>query len=415
MQLQQQQMGQTQMQREGSETDLNGQPRPQSPMSGDSAPSPKRQRVDVGQFNGQQMGAGGRAQPGGPQMSNGATAAMLMQNGMDPNTMVGAQFPHLNGQAASTPATRQIYAQSLAQNQKAAMNESVTSKSMAGFAHEPEMMQAGPDGEIQMSPGYLQGSAVGQGPRAMALQPNQTGALADYQTQLMLLEKQNKKRLHMARHKTESNQRDGGARTDGQQGTPGQASNYAAPRMSPRGSRTGHSPIANDPNKRGTPNMGHNSPMPDGPNRGSPIPNNFDAGQMQFFQQPQMPINGPMRLPYSQPGFQGGNGIMSQAQQLEMFARQQNATRIANGNWAQGQITAQMMPQGQLGPQPSTDSSQARNPMPPPQAPSGGRVLPPSPPQAGAPPTPSQSNKTNPKSKKETEKSKKVGIVFKNH
>jgi len=409
-------MGQTQMQREGSETDLNGQPRAQSPMSGDSAPSPKRQRLDAGQFNGQQMGAGGRTQAGGPPMPNGATAAMLMQSGVDPNAMVGAQFPHLNGQAASTRAGVQIYAQSLAQNQKAAMNDSAIPKAMAGYAHDHEMMQAGPDVEMQISSGYLEGNMAGQGPRGMAGQPGQVSALADYQNQLMLLEKQNKQRLNMARHGPEVNQRDAVIRTNGSQGTAGQAPNYAAARMSPRGSRTGHSPGANDPSKRGTPNMGHNSPMPDGTGRGSPIPNSFDASPLQFFQPQPMAMNGHIRVPQAQQGFQGANGIINQQQQMEMFVRQQNAARMPNGNWAQGPMAAQMMPQGQLGPQPSADSSQARNPMPPPQAPSAGRVQPPpSPPQAGAISTPSQSNKPNPKPRKDSEKPpKKVRIPFKN-
>ena len=56
----QQQILANQMQREGSAIDINGQPRPQTPGSGDQ-PSPKRQRMNEG-FNGQ-MGPMGRGQP----------------------------------------------------------------------------------------------------------------------------------------------------------------------------------------------------------------------------------------------------------------------------------------------------------------------------------------------------------------
>jgi len=58
--LQQQMIAANQMQREGSSMDINGQPRPQTPGSGDQ-PSPKRQRLTEG-FNGQ-MGPMGRGQP----------------------------------------------------------------------------------------------------------------------------------------------------------------------------------------------------------------------------------------------------------------------------------------------------------------------------------------------------------------
>jgi len=57
-----QMMPQTQMQREGSSMD--GQQRPQTPGSGENEPSPKRQRIDGGNFNGQ-MPPMGRGQPQG--------------------------------------------------------------------------------------------------------------------------------------------------------------------------------------------------------------------------------------------------------------------------------------------------------------------------------------------------------------
>jgi len=58
-------MAQSQIQRENSVVDINGQMRPQTPNSIDQAPSPKRQRLDgsasftgaMGQLNrGQSMG-----------------------------------------------------------------------------------------------------------------------------------------------------------------------------------------------------------------------------------------------------------------------------------------------------------------------------------------------------------------------
>ena len=42
--------------------DINGQPRPPTPGSGDPAPSPKRQRLE-GSFNGAPIGPMGRGQP----------------------------------------------------------------------------------------------------------------------------------------------------------------------------------------------------------------------------------------------------------------------------------------------------------------------------------------------------------------
>jgi len=64
MMQQGQMMPQTQMQREGSAMD--GQQRPHTPNSGEIAPSPKRQRIDGGGFNGH-MGPMGRGQPQGMQ------------------------------------------------------------------------------------------------------------------------------------------------------------------------------------------------------------------------------------------------------------------------------------------------------------------------------------------------------------
>ena len=109
--IQQQQMMHTSMQRDGSGMDMGGQ-RPQSPA--DSAPSPKRQRLDGNAFNGQGMGPAGRGQPpnmqgqqvGNPSGPGANQNQLLLQNGINPNQLPPNQFdafqgstPHLQGKA----------------------------------------------------------------------------------------------------------------------------------------------------------------------------------------------------------------------------------------------------------------------------------------------------------------------------
>jgi hypothetical protein len=86
----------TMMQRDGS-VDMNNQ-RPPTPGSGDNAPSPsKRPRIEGQQFNGQQMGPGGRTQGmQNPQMGATTTGPgpnpTMMMNGMTAGEMPAGQF-----------------------------------------------------------------------------------------------------------------------------------------------------------------------------------------------------------------------------------------------------------------------------------------------------------------------------------
>lgn len=422
MKNQQQQMMQNQqMQRDGSQMDMNQ--RPQSPGSAENAPSPnKRPRLENG-FNGQQMGPGARSQGMQPQQMGATSAAqagqMLMANGIDPS-MTPQQFNAFQGQNPNVQAKGlQVYAQNLALQHKAALNNQQLAKEMnnAGMQNSP-MAQQGADG----SQDFFQGNANARmQPGAPGQQPAGNHALQDYQMQLMLLEQQNKKRLLMARQEQDNITQHPASAPVGQPGFP--------PAMSPQGSRAGPSPNPNDQMKRGTPKLNQaglpGSPMPDGSmpqNRSSPLPNGFDPNQMppgmppQFYQG-QM-ANGMMRPPSSHPGFQG----QMPQQQMEMLAR--NGGRMPNGGmWPQGG-PPQMMQQGQQqgGPQqgqgmqpgqqqgPPMGTPQQRNQqMPPPPAPSAGnengRTQPSSPAQPqNQPPTPSQGNKPNPKNKKKDDK-----------
>ncbi|EOD49654.1 putative camp-dependent protein kinase pathway protein [Neofusicoccum parvum UCRNP2] len=283
MKNQQQQMMQNQqMQRDGSQMDMNQ--RPQSPGSAENAPSPnKRPRLENG-FGGQQMGPGARSQGMQPQQM-GATAAsaaqagqMLMANGIDPNNMTPQQFSAFQGQNPNVQAKGlQVYAQNLALQHKAALNNQQLAKEMnnAGMQNSP-MAQQGADG----SQDFFQGNASARmQPGAPGQQPGGNHALQDYQMQLMLLEQQNKKRLLMARQEQDNITQHPASGPVGQPGFP--------PAMSPQGSRAGPSPGPNDQMKRGTPKLNQaglpGSPMPDGAmpqNRSSPLPNGFDPNQM---------------------------------------------------------------------------------------------------------------------------------------
>lgn len=364
MQQQQQHMvQQTQMQREGSQMDMNGQPRPQTPGSGE-APSPKRQRLEGGGFNGQ-MGPMGR--------------------GQNP-VMPGAQF---NGMPMQTP--------------------NAQAKPMQGMPN--------PAGLPQGSPADQSGEMFNNNNLRTMAQPganNSNHALQDYQMQLMLLEQQNKKRLLMARQEQDSQTGPGGP-------MPGQPG-FVAPAMSPSGSRTGPSPNPDEQMKRGTPKMapgGMPQPGLDMQGRASPIPG-FDPNQMN----PNMPPN--FQAMKMQAGMMGPNGQMMAAatshpafsaqmngqmtpQQMEMMRQQAMNAARPNGPWPQGPPPGMM--HGGQPQQPPNMTPQQRNAMPPPPAPATGdnqnRTQPSSPQQNAAPPTPSQTNKPAPK-KKESGKSKKA-------
>lgn len=190
-------MTQQPMQRDGSGGEMNGDQRPGSPMSGgESAPSPKRQRLD-GNFNSQQMGMGGRNSLGS-QLPNGAggnmEAMMMQQQGMNPRM-------------AMDPQGRNQYQMTLARHQMAAQQAILNNSGQNGMT-----LPAGPfnangspimaaDGG-QLDRGQLDMSMMGNAQMRNG-NGNQGGALADYQMQLMLLEQQNKKRLMMARQEQE--------------------------------------------------------------------------------------------------------------------------------------------------------------------------------------------------------------------
>ncbi|KAI9719269.1 MAG: hypothetical protein M1812_003599 [Candelaria pacifica] len=436
-QMKNQQMMHQAMQRDGSDNDINGQQRPNSPSSAENAPSPsKRPRLDGGPF----MMPNGRGQPQGmPGNSAQAVHAnqLLTANGINPGQLTPSQFNSFQQQNPTVQQKSiQVYAQNLAQHQRSALNNQTMPKGMtnaAGVPNQGSPMMQGADVQ-NLGPVVMNDFYTGQpAPQMRGMQGGngQGGnhALQDYQMQLMLLEQQNKKRLMMARQEQDLQQR-----PDGAPGPNGQAA--FPPGMSPQGSRSGQSPGPNDQMKRGTPKINPSglpgSPLPDGsmPNtRGSPGPMNFQPGQMppdmtpQLYQQQMktmgdmamggVPHGNVMRPPSSHPQPLGGHQF--NPAQLELIARQQQqqvqvqqAGRMPNGNWQQGpQGQMAMMQQPPPGQQPQPmGTPQARNQqMPPPQAPpaganTNGRTQPSSP-QPPVAPSPQQSNKANPKGKKE--------------
>ena len=404
----QQMMQHHQMQRDGSDIDINGQ-RPRTPSSGDNAPSPtKRPRLEGGSFNGQQMMVNGRGPPQGlpgQQMMNHPNAhanKLLVHAGINPNTLSQQQLETFQNQNyAVQQKSIQVYNNNLQQPGRQAMpNPGISSQGSP-------MMQP----NLDINPEFYSGGNPASLPMQVRGMPAANGggshALQDYQMQLMLLEAQNKKRLLMARQ-----EQDDMTRPNGQAPYP--------PGMSPQGSRSGPSPGPNDQIKRGTPKMGQaglpGSPLPDGSMpqaRGSPAAMNYNNHVPQeMFQQMQhmKPLeNGMapnMRPPSSHPQF---NGVQMNSQQ-HMELMRANAP-VQNGNGMGGAVWPQR-PQGQapmIQPPPLNQQQmgtpQTRNAMPPPQAPPAGGAVngrPGSPQQAVAPPTPQQSKQPNPKGKKDS-------------
>ena len=435
---QQQQAMMQQMQREGSDIDINGQ-RPRTPSLSDNAPSPsKRPRLDGAPFNAQQLMANGRIPPQalqGPQMASNTIHAnnLLMQHGINPGGLSETQFQAFQQQNPQVQQKSiQVYAQNLAQHQRSAMSNQNLAKGITNQpgmpTHGSPMMQPGPDGVAGMSELYPGNPAAAMRAAQAPNGHNGNHALQDYQMQLMLLEQQNKKRLLMARQEQEG--KDSMPRPDGQPGMVGQPGFPPGTGMSPQGSRSGPSPNPNDQMARGTPKMGQAglpvSPLPDGSlpqARSSPAPMMNFNGQMppELFQHMkhmgdgmgglQQPNGAGMRPPSSHPG--GFNGAQYSNPQMEAMVRAQQQGRMPGGNWqpgAQGQAPMmQPTPQSQQPPQMGTP--QQRNAMPPPQAPPAGAPnngRPASPQQTAAPPTSQTANKPNPKGKKDT-KERKVG------
>ncbi|MCJ1405479.1 hypothetical protein MMC11_008707 [Xylographa trunciseda] len=410
---QQQLMQQQQMERAGSDVDINGQ-RPRTPSSSDNAPSPsKRPRLDGPPFNGQQMMQNGRVPPQGmhpAQRMNMANQGnnLLVQNGINPSYLTPAQLESFQAQNPQVQEKSiQVYAQNMMMQQKR------QSMPQGGVPNQGSpLMQNGMDGGMPDFYNNNTGMRMG-GPGG---QPNGGNhALQDYQMQLMLLEQQNKKRLLMARQEQDN------LNPNGQQVMPGQSG--FVPGMSPQGSRSGPSPNPNEQMKRGTPKMGQvglpGSPMPDGsmlPNRGSPGAMNFGQMQPDMLQAAfkmgdamgGMPNGNMMRPPSSHPQFANG---MNPQQLDAMRAQAPNGGRMPNGvNWPQGsQGQAPMMPQVSQ-PQQPMGTPQQRTMLPPQGPPAGASTngRPSSPAQPAAPPTPSQTNKAAPKKGKDgPEKSRK--------
>lgn len=418
------------MQRDPSD---GGSQRPQSPGSAENAPSPsKRPRLDGTPFNPQQM-PNGRVQTGGmPQQvgdtgpSNAIQAAhMQLANGIEPNNLTAQQFQNMPG-GPNAQTKLGAYQANLAQQQAGQMPAGVRPMPNAGGPQNqgsPMMNANGQDG-VQIANYYNPGEAsqMRGGPGG---QPGGSGgnhALQDYQMQLMLLEQQNKKRLMMARQEQDSMMP-----RDGQGGAPGAGPNGqpfqqgASPQGGPR---SVNSPNPGDQMKRGTPHMnnaGMASPLPEGQSRGSPSNGmnfNLPGSQMdpnmnpQYFKMNGMDPNmvggmpNGMRPPSSHPGGNFNNGGMTQQQQM-MAARQAQQSQVQN--WPTGPNGPMMAQPVQGGPQQNMGTPQQRA-MPPPSAPANvatnGRTQPPSPQQNPAPPTPSQTNKANPKKKAETKDSK---------
>ncbi|KAL9075776.1 MAG: hypothetical protein Q9157_003905, partial [Trypethelium eluteriae] len=284
----------------------------------------------------------------------------------------------------------------------------------------------------QQNPDLTEFYGRNQMPQTMGGPPGHSSgnhALQDYQMQLMLLEQQNKKRLLMARQEQDNSQSI--AHGPGP-GGPGQGMQQSFPQgVSPQ-ARPGPSPNPNDQVKRGTEKMGQ-SPLPDGsmPQQGSPAAN-FDPSQMpqgmpqHYFnhlkaqqESMQMAPNGQMlRPPSSNPNFAAAQASPEQLQQMQLQARQRQAN-MQNGIGFPGGGPPNMIPQpqpGQPGQQgPNIGTPQQRSMGPPPAPPAGGEAnraqpsQPSSPAQStNAPPTPSQTNKANPKKKNAAKENKKA-------
>lgn len=410
-----QQMMQTQMQREGSAMDINGQPRAQSPVSGEAAPSPKRQRLE-GSFNGAPIGPLSRGQAQG-MPGQQVRAQRVDDHGFDHVELTPTQSGSPQLATAPAKSTQQVeYSQGLRQHLTNALNSNMN-KGMPGAA--PVMGQGSPGMDSNVE--FINGTQIRPGAAAAAAAQqggsNSNHALQDYQMQLMLLEQQNKKRLLMARQ-----EQDNMTGAPGGPVPPGQPGAFA-PAMSPNGSRAGLSPNSTDQMKRGTPKMSQGavpSPTPDASmqqGRASPAPG-FDPSM-----NPNMPQN--MFPQMNKVGMMGPNGQMMQPppsshpnmagmnpQQMEMFARvQQNGGRMPNGFMPQGPppMMPGQQPGGPMQHPPNMTPQQRNAAMPPPPAPTGdpGRgTQPSSPQQPQAPPTPSQGK--NAKGKKDN-KSNKVG------
>jgi hypothetical protein len=431
--------------REGEVTDMNGQQRPQSPAAAAASPGNKRVRLENGQY--EQVGnvRGGTPQgvpPGGQNANANAAHQLLIANGINPSTLSAQQFAAFQGQPpGAQQRSIQMYAQSMA---------AATGKNIAQLKGGPNGMpqnpgQAGSPMMPQTSEGGLGGgmndfyAPPGGGMRAGGLSGTGNHALQDYQMQLMLLEQQNKKRLMMARQEQD------------QIATHGDANRPGYPSMSPN-SRAAPSPGPGGKPMAGTPKMpnqvGPGSPLPDGPmgtqlqQRNSPASAPGFNGQMAEGNHPmmynQMGNNGAgvpngvgmMRPPTFDGQMQQGMAQMNPNMRTQQAGRGQPGAMWHPQQQMQQQQQGQQPPQSQQPGQPQQNQppQQVDTPqpgrqnlphtaMPPPQAPANppnaGRPGAPASPQVNSnqPPTPTQSNKPNPKGKNAREPAKKVSLL----
>lgn len=315
---------------------------------------------------------------------------------MTAGNMPGSQFGEFPQQGQNPQQKNiEVYAQSLVQQHRVAMNNTSSPQGMNNTVQGSPMAHPSLDGQENMFSGNGPRPGMAQAPGA----PQQGNhALQDYQMQLMLLEQQNKKRLLMARQEQDNMS---GSHQQGAVGAQGFAS-----AMSP-GSRPGPSPNPSEQMKRGTPKLNQpglpGSPMPEGgmQQRSSPAPMNFDPNLAppgmppQFY--PQMSQNPMMRPPSSHPGQNFGNQQMTPEQ---MQAIRNGQQQMPNGVWRGGPPQPGMMPgQQQMGPMGIQNPQQRQ--MPPPPAPTNEQPRPEASPAVSnqAPPTPLQGNKPNPKKK----------------
>lgn len=223
-------------------------------------------------------------------------------------------------------------------------------------------------------------------------------------------------------------------RPDGQ-GGPGGANGQAFQGTSPQGGPR-NSPNPGDQMKRGTPHMnnaGMPSPLPEGQSRGSPSSGmnfNLPGGPMDPTMNPQyfnkmsgmdpnmvagMNPNG-MRPPSSHPGPAFNNQMTPQQMAIARQQQQQQQHAVQN-QWQNGPNGAMIPQPGAQGPpQQNMGTPQQRN-MAPPAVPAAGAAAngraTSSPQQNPAPPTPSQTNKVNPKKKAPAEsKDSKTKVYF---
>jgi hypothetical protein len=265
------------------DSEMNGQPRPQSPAGSQTAgsPSAKRQNIGDGQFR--DPTGRGQMRPGAPGQPSHVTQQMLMTNGIDPNSALTHQLNNFPPQKIA--AMRQLQEQ----NPNAPMQNPHFMKQMQGgqpnmqVAMGNPMMPPGPDGQ-RVTVGDLSeyyGTSHPTMPTNGIQGPNQSNhALADYQMQLMVLEQQNKRRLLRARAEQDNLSQGGNRPFEQGPNMAGMCSNVrAAPSPGPPG------------DKQRTPKLGSavgpGSPLPDAQIQQNAIQNRSSPAAMNYSGPPQ--------------------------------------------------------------------------------------------------------------------------------